>query len=130
MSLGPAASVGWHGRLETRVGLKLKIENLGSAGKKGEDAMDVGMLSKGKPKGKGKGKYIGVFSEGKGKGNSKGNGKRVKKGHGKGNYTAKSGSSSATAVCFNAGSQDISKRIASWPKAKEKANHPKVERKA
>ena len=31
--------------LETRVGLKLKVENLGSAGKKDEDAMDVGVLS-------------------------------------------------------------------------------------
>ena len=29
-----------------------------------------------------------------------------------------------------AGSRDMSKRIANWPKAKEKANTPKVARKA
>ena len=63
---------------ETRVGLRLKIENLGSTGKKDEDAMDVGVLSTGKPKGKGKGKHLGSFNKGKGKG-SKGKGKGERK---------------------------------------------------
>ena len=42
--------------LETRVGVKLKIESLGG-NKRGEDDMEVGALGKGKgKKGKGKGK--------------------------------------------------------------------------
>ena len=91
--------------LETRVGLKLKIDNLGSTGKKDEDAMDVGGLSKGKPKGsKGKRKYSWAFSKGagKGKGNHTGKSKRGKKRGDKG-AAAKTGSSLATAVCFNCG---------------------------
>ena len=50
--------------LETRVGLKLKIENLGSTRKKDDDATDVGGLNKGKAKNsKGKGKHTGALSE-------------------------------------------------------------------
>ena len=86
--------------LETRVGVKLKIESLGSS-KRGEDDMDVGAFGKDGKGGKGKGKSKG--SKGKGKG-SKG-----KHGKGKGTYKGSKGSagnlgsSSASAVCFNCG---------------------------
>ena len=111
--------------LEPRVRLKLKIENLGSTGKKDDDAMDVEVLSKGKPKGQGKGKYIGAFSKGKGKGSSKGKGKGGKKGHGKANYVAKSGSSSATAVCFNCGKPGHFQKDCKLAKGKGKAKPSK-----
>ena len=89
--------------LETRVGIRLKIESLGS-NKRGEDDMDIGAFGKAKGKGgkfggKGKGKSdCGKGGKGfKGKGKSKGKfgGK-----HG-GKNKSKSGPSSASAVCFN-----------------------------
>ena len=63
--------------LETRVGVRLKIESLGSS-KRGEDDMDIGAFGKGKGKGgkfggKGKGKSDGGKGKGfKGKGKNKG----------------------------------------------------------
>ena len=86
--------------LETRVGVKLKIESLGSS-KRGEDDMDVGAFGKDGKGGKGKGKSKG--------GKGKGKGSKGKHGKGKGTYkgskgsAGNSGSSSASAVCFNCG---------------------------
>jgi hypothetical protein len=50
--------------LETRVGVKLKIESLGGS-KRGEDDMEIGAFGKG---GKGKGKSKGKGGKNKGKG--------------------------------------------------------------
>ena len=61
--------------LETRVGVRLKIESLGSS-KRGEDDMDIGAFGKGKGKGgKFGGKGQGKSDGGKGKGFFKGKGK-------------------------------------------------------
>ena len=116
--------------LKTRVGLKLKIENLGSTGKKDADAMDVGVLSKGKPKGKGKGKYIGAFSKGKAKATRMVKVNEERKVMEKVTMRPRVDQVRRPQFAPTAGSRDISKRIASWPKAKERANHPTVERKA
>lgn len=84
--------------LETRVGVKLKVESLGLK-PRGEDDMDVGAFDKGK--GKSKGKSKGKAKGGKGKGKiAKGKGKPSGK-HGKG--TSSSGSSLSAVVCFNCG---------------------------
>ena len=84
--------------LETRVGVKLKVESLGLK-PRGEDDMDVGAFDKGK--GKSKGKSKGKAKGGKGKGKiTKGKGKPSGK-HGKG--TSSSGSSLSAVVCFNCG---------------------------
>ena len=91
--------------LETRVGVRLKIESLGSS-KRGEDDMDIGAFGKGKGKGgkfggKGKGKSDG----GKGTGFFKGKGKKKGKFGGKhgGKNKSKSGPNTASSVCFNCG---------------------------
>ena len=90
--------------LETRVGVRLKIESLGSS-KRGEDDMDIGAFGKGKGKGgkfggKGKGKPDSGKGKGfQGKGKSKGKFGGI---HG-GKNKSKSGPSTASAVCFNCG---------------------------
>ena len=90
--------------LETRVGVRLKIESLGS-NKRGEDDMDIGAFGKGKGKGgKFGGRGKGKSDSGKGKG-FKGKGKNKGKFGGKhgGKNKSKSGPSTASAVCFNCG---------------------------
>ena len=84
--------------LETRVGVKLKIESLGSS-KRGEDDMEIGAFGKG-GKGKGESKGKGGKSEGK-EDKGKGKGKSMSK-NGKGSH-GKSGSNSAAVVRFNCG---------------------------
>ena len=84
--------------LETRVGVKLKIESLGSS-KRWEDDMEIGAFGKG-GKGKGESKGKGGKSEGK-EDKGKGKGKSMSK-NGKGSH-GKSGSNSAAVVRFNCG---------------------------
>ena len=91
--------------LETRVGVRLKIESLGSS-KRGEDDMDIGAFGKGKGKGgKFGGKGKGKSDSGKGKGFFKGKGENKGKFGGKhgGKNKSKSGPNTASAVCFNCG---------------------------
>ena len=91
--------------LETRVGVRLKIESLGS-NKRGEDDMDIGAFGKGKGKGgKFGGKGKGKSDSGKGGKGFKGKGKSKGKFGGKhsGKNKSKSGPSTASAVCFNCG---------------------------
>jgi hypothetical protein len=84
--------------LETRVGVKLKIESLGSK-PKGEDDMDIGGF------GKGKGKKGGKGSKGKGKHGGKGKAKDKGKGKSSGKHGKHGGNSgsSLSVVCFNCG---------------------------
>lgn len=88
--------------LETRVGVKLKIESLGKSSLKDPDAMEIGVFTKGKNKGKSKAK--GKKGSGKGKGGKgKGKGYCDQKG-GKGSSNpSQSGSNPASAVCFSCG---------------------------
>jgi hypothetical protein len=97
--------------LETRVGVKLKIESLGGS-KRGEDDMEIGAFGKG---GKGKGRSKGKGGKNKGKGDKpKGKGKSMSK-NGKGSH-GKSGSNSAAVVCFNCGKPGHMQRDRRAPK--------------
>ena len=105
-------------------------ENLGSTGKKDEDAMDVGVLSKGKPKGTAKESTSVRSAKGKAKEIPRVKEKEERKVIERVTTPPRADQVRRPRFASTAGSRDISKGIASWPKAKGKANHPKVERKA
>ena len=109
---------------------EVEIKNLGSTGKKDDDAMDVGAFCKGKPKGKGKGKFIGAFSKGKAKAIPRVKAKEERKVMERVATRPRADQVRQPRLASTAGSREISKRIANWPRAKEKANNPKVARKA